>query len=81
MLPRIVGHGIATEAEIDVDTLEQRLIAEREQAGASYIGDMLFGAWATKAALKPLYSGYKSTPPRLFSRAGHDSGSCATFTF
>ncbi len=48
MLPRIVGHGIATEAEIGVDTLEQRLIAEREQADASYIGDMLFGAWATK---------------------------------
>ncbi len=25
MLPRIVSHGVATEAEVDVDTLESRL--------------------------------------------------------
>jgi hypothetical protein len=45
MLPRIVKHGIATEAEIDVDTLDQRLAAERRAANATYVGDMVFGAW------------------------------------
>lgn len=48
MLPRIVGHGVATEDEIDIDTLDQRLIEERVKADASYIGDMVFGVWATK---------------------------------
>lgn len=48
MLPRIVRHGVATEEEIDVDTLDQRLLEERAQADATYIGDMVFGAWARK---------------------------------
>lgn len=29
MLPRILEHGVAIEAEIDVDTLHERLAAER----------------------------------------------------
>ncbi|MDX2203373.1 MAG: methyltransferase domain-containing protein [Hyphomicrobiaceae bacterium] len=49
-LPRVVRHGIATEAEIGVDTLHDRLVEERVTAGATYIGDMAFGAWARKAA-------------------------------
>jgi SAM-dependent methyltransferase len=46
MLPRIVAHGVATEAEIDVDTLDERLAAECAAANATYVGDMAFGAWA-----------------------------------
>jgi ubiquinone/menaquinone biosynthesis C-methylase UbiE len=48
MLPRIVQHGVASEEEIDVDTLDQRLVEERRKANATYIGDMIFGAWARK---------------------------------
>ena len=48
MLPRIVGSGVATEAEIDVETLEDRLVAEREEAQTTYIGELIFGAWARK---------------------------------
>lgn len=46
MLPRILEHGVATEAEIDVDTLDERLAAECAAANATYVGDMAFGAWA-----------------------------------
>jgi SAM-dependent methyltransferase len=49
MLPRIVEHGVATEAEIDVDTLDQRLAEECEKSNATYVGDMAFGAWARVA--------------------------------
>lgn len=46
MMPRILAHGVATEAEINVDTLDQRLADEREMSHATYVGDMAFGAWA-----------------------------------
>ena len=49
MRPRIVQHGVASEAALDaeaLDTLDQRLAAERAQAGATYIGDMVFSVWA-----------------------------------
>ena len=46
MLPRIVAAGVATEAEIDVDTLDERLVEERRAAGATWAGEMMFGAWA-----------------------------------
>lgn len=46
MLPRILAHGVATEAEIDVETLDQRLAEECESVNATYVGDMAFGAWA-----------------------------------
>lgn len=48
MLPRIVQQGVATADEIDVDTLDRRLLEERERASATYVGDMVFGAWARK---------------------------------
>lgn len=48
MLPRIVSHGVATEAEIDIETLESRLLEEREKAKTTYIGELIFGAWARK---------------------------------
>jgi len=49
MLPRITKHGVASEAEIDIETLEQRLAAERP-VGAVYVSDMAFGAWGHKPA-------------------------------
>lgn len=48
MLPRIVRHGVATEADIEIDTLAQRLDEERVRTNLTYIGDMKFGAWARK---------------------------------
>ena len=50
MLPRIVAQGVATEAEVDVATLDRRLIAERQQANATFVSDMVLGAWARKPA-------------------------------
>ena len=44
MLPRITKHNVATEAEIDIDTLEQRLSDERSD-DTVYISDMAFGIW------------------------------------
>lgn len=46
MMPRILAQGVATEAEIDIETLDDRLAAECAQSNATYIGDMAFGAWA-----------------------------------
>jgi len=48
MLPRITKHNIATEAEIDIDTLEQRLSDERTD-DTVYISDMAFGIWGHKS--------------------------------
>lgn len=50
MLPRIEQHGVATASEIDVDTLDERLAEEREKANATYVSDVVFGAWARKPA-------------------------------
>jgi len=49
MLPRLVRHGVATEAEIDIDHLEERLRSEREHANTTYIGELIFGAWGRKS--------------------------------
>ena len=53
MMPRILAHGVATEAEIDVDTLDQRLAEECAKANATYVGDMAFGAWARVPRASP----------------------------
>jgi ubiquinone/menaquinone biosynthesis C-methylase UbiE len=50
MMPRIVQQGVATEPEIDVDTLEERLTKEREEANATFVSDVVFGAWARRPA-------------------------------
>lgn len=50
IMPRIVAQGVASESEIGIDTLDERLDAERQATGATYIGDMMFGAWARKPA-------------------------------
>ena len=46
LLPRMIEYEIATEADVDVETLERRLVEERQKAGTSYIGQVVFGAWA-----------------------------------
>lgn len=47
MLLRRAGQvGIVREAEVDVDTLDERLARERAEANATYVGEMVFGAWA-----------------------------------
>lgn len=48
MMPRIVAKGVATAEEIDVDTLDARLAEERKKANATYVGEMVFGAWGRK---------------------------------
>ena len=46
MLPRITAAGVATVAEIDVETLEDRLNVELAAAESTSIGEMMFGAIA-----------------------------------
>jgi hypothetical protein len=49
MQARIVQQGVATEAEIDLETLEERLETERTEVGSIYVRSMSFGTWARKA--------------------------------
>ncbi|MEM8535318.1 MAG: hypothetical protein AAGF95_31070 [Chloroflexota bacterium] len=48
VLPRLLQHGIATEAEIDVETLDDRLAAERMETAATCLWEIVFCAWARK---------------------------------
>jgi len=48
MLNRITKTGVATEEEIDIDTLENHLDEEREKSNTTYIREMVFCAWARK---------------------------------
>jgi len=48
-IPAIVASGAATEAEIDIDTLEQRLIADAPPGGVvGYFNSGHVGVWARK---------------------------------
>jgi hypothetical protein len=47
MLPRIIKYKVATEAEIDMKSLGQRLSMERPD-DAIYISDIAFGIWGRK---------------------------------
>lgn len=53
MLDRIVGQGVATAEEIGVDTLDDRLAAERRDADATCVWETVFGAWARKPGPAP----------------------------
>ncbi|MEL6644869.1 MAG: methyltransferase domain-containing protein [Pseudomonadota bacterium] len=46
MLPRIVAAGVATAEEIDIDTLDERLTAERLASDGVSLVEMIFGAIA-----------------------------------
>ncbi len=48
VLPRIVAHGVASEEELDVETLDARLDEELRRTGSAYVGDMVFCAWARR---------------------------------
>ena len=48
MLPRMFKHGVVSGAEVDIDTLEERLAAERSSTQSIYVSDMAFGVWARK---------------------------------
>lgn len=48
MADRIEAAGVATKAQMDVETLEQRLIAERDALAATTVGEMMFGAIARR---------------------------------
>lgn len=48
ILPRIAARGVATADEVGIDTLQRRLDEERAGTDATYVGDMVFGAWARK---------------------------------
>lgn len=45
LLPRMVLYGVATEEELDIETLEQRLATERDAADSVYLGGFVFGGW------------------------------------
>ncbi len=48
VLPRLLEHEIVTEVEADVETLDGRLMAERSEANAICIWEMVFWASARK---------------------------------
>ena len=49
VLPRLLEHGITTEADVDVESLGVRLAAERSEAAATCLWEMVFCAWARKS--------------------------------
>jgi hypothetical protein len=50
MLGRMAAAGVATPDEIDVDTLDARLTAERQETNGTCVWEWVFGAWARRAA-------------------------------
>ena len=49
LLPKIVEYGLATEDEVGIDTLQDRLDDEIRSAGATSVQVMVFGAWGRRA--------------------------------
>jgi hypothetical protein len=52
----MVSYGVATEQEVDIETLEKRLAEERDDADAVYLGGFVFGGWgfvAPRPATRP----------------------------
>jgi cyclopropane fatty-acyl-phospholipid synthase-like methyltransferase len=47
VMPRLIEHKVVSEADVDLETLSARLHDERASTGATFIGDMYFGAWGT----------------------------------
>ncbi len=55
LAPAMVQTQVASEAEVDIDTLEQRMRDEAEAADTLMLGPLMVGAWAVKPF--PLASG------------------------
>jgi SAM-dependent methyltransferase len=53
VLPRLLHLGITTAAEVDVETLDDRLTAERRERNATCLWEMVFCAWARKGVTMP----------------------------
>lgn len=56
LMPVIERTGIATAAEVDIDTLEERMRSEVVSAGAVLVAPPFVGAWAQKRDQGPLTS-------------------------
>jgi SAM-dependent methyltransferase len=48
LLPGLIESGLATEAELEIDTLAARLEAEAVSIGCQLIGPIQYGAWVRK---------------------------------
>lgn len=48
LMPVILGHGLATADEIDVDTLQSRVAASLAEHGSALVPPMLVGAWGRR---------------------------------
>jgi len=48
MLPRMVAQGVASEASVDIDTLDARLAEELRRTHSAHVSDLVFSAWARK---------------------------------
>jgi hypothetical protein len=46
VLPVILAHGLATEAEVDIDTMAERVTKELKETGATFWTPELAAAWA-----------------------------------
>ncbi len=46
MLPKMIKYGVATEQEVDIETLDDRLRREIEGSDKVSVGFLAFGAWA-----------------------------------
>ncbi|MFY9657329.1 MAG: hypothetical protein WAK01_12225 [Methylocystis sp.] len=44
----MVKTAVASEAEVDIDTLEQRMREEADAANTLMLGPLMVGAWAVK---------------------------------
>jgi hypothetical protein len=49
LAPRIIDAGIATEADLDVDTLQQRAAQDLRDADAVLLPPALVGAWGARS--------------------------------
>jgi hypothetical protein len=48
LLPKIIELGVATEEEVDIETLEERLQKEMDETQGVAVPLLVFGAWARR---------------------------------
>jgi hypothetical protein len=48
LAPAIIGHGLATAEELDIDTLAERAAAALDAAGSVLVPPVLAGAWGRR---------------------------------